>query len=77
MNVWIGNIAPETSDDEIRAFIKKYVADVECLGIDRVDGDGSRPAAMLEIAGSVETVVARLNGMYWKQRKLLVQTINR
>ena len=77
MNLWIGNIAPETSDDEIRAFLKKYVADVECLRIDRVEGSGSRPAAMLEVVGPVEAIVTRLNGMYWKERKLLVQTINR
>jgi hypothetical protein len=77
MKLWIGNIAPGTSDDEIREFLKKYVADVECLRIDRVDGDGSRPAAMLEIAGSLQTAVNRLNGMYWKERKLLVQTMNR
>ena len=77
MKLWIGNIAPGTSDEEIREFLKKYVADAECVRIDRVDGDGSRPAAMLEIAGSLEAIVTRLNGMYWKQRKLVVQTINR
>ena len=60
MKLWIGNIAPGTSDDEIRAFVKKYVPDLECVSIERVDGDGSRPAAMLEFAGPVETIVTRL-----------------
>jgi hypothetical protein len=77
MKLWIGNIAPGTSDDEIRELVKKYVADAECVSIERVDGDGSRPAAMLEFAGSVDTIVARLQGMYWKERKLNVQPINR
>jgi hypothetical protein len=81
MKLWIGNIAPDTSDEEIRAFVKKYAADLECTGIQRVDGDGSRPAAMLEFAdapiGALEKVSMRLNRMYWKKRELLVQTIIR
>ena len=81
MKLWIGNIAPGASDDEIREFVKKYAPDLECVNIQRVDGDGSRPAAMLEFAGtppgSVETIATRLDGMYWKERKLVVQPMNR
>jgi hypothetical protein len=77
MKLWIGNIAPGTSDDEIRELVKKYVPDLECGPIERVDGDGSRPAAMLEVGGPIETVVTRLHGMYWKERKLVVQPMNR
>jgi len=81
MKLWIGNIAPGTSDDEIREFVKKYAPDLECVGIQRVDGDGSRPAATLEFAvtppGSVEKISMRLHGMYWKGRELFVQTTSR
>lgn len=81
MKLWIGNIAPKTPDDEIRGLVKKYAPDLECTGIQRVDGDGSRPAAVLEFAapplGALERVSLRLNGMYWKDRALLVQTILR
>jgi hypothetical protein len=77
MKLWIGNIAPGTSDDEICAFVKKYAPDVTCAIIERVEGDGSRPAAMLEFGGSVEEIVRRLNGMYWKERKLSVQSMSR
>jgi len=77
MKLWIGNIAPGTSDDEIREFLKKYVPNVECGSIERVDGDGSRPAAMIEFGGSVERIVTRLHGMYWKERKLNVQAMTR
>ena len=72
-----GNIAPGTSDDEIRELVRKYAPDLECASIQRVDGDGSRPAAMLEVAGPVEQTVTRLHGMYWKERKLVVQTLRR
>ena len=81
MKLWIGNIAPDTPDEEIRALVKKYAPDLECTNLQRVDGDGSRPAAMLEFAdapiGALEKVSMRLNRMYWKKRGLLVQTIIR
>lgn len=81
MKLWIGNIAPDTADEEIRALVKKYAPDLECTKIERVDGDGSRPAAMLEFAeapiGALEKVSLRLNRMYWKKRELLVQTLIR
>ena len=81
MKLWIGNIAPGTSDDEIREFVKKYASDLECMNIQRVDGDGSRPAAILEFVstpfGSVEKIATRLQGMYWKGRGLLAQTLSR
>ena len=79
--LWIGNIAPGTSDEEIREFVKKYSPDLECVKIQRVDGDGSRPAATLEFAdtpfGSVEKISMRLHGMHWKGRELFVQTLSR
>jgi hypothetical protein len=77
MKLLIGNIAPGTSDDEIREFLKRYVANAECMSIERVDGDGSRPAAVIEFGGSVETIITRLHGMYWKERKLNVQALTR
>ena len=45
MKLWIANIAPGTTDDEIKAFAKKYGPELEVVGIQREDGDGSRPAA--------------------------------
>jgi len=81
MKLWIGNIAPGTPDEEIREFVKKYAPDLECTKIQRVEGDGSRPGAMLEFAdppiGALEGVSMRLNGMYWKDRSLIVQTLIR
>ena len=81
MKLWIANIAPDTPDEEIRALVKKYAPDLECTKIQRVDGDGSRPAAVLEFAetplGALEKASMRLNRMYWKKRELLVQTIIR
>jgi RNA recognition motif. (a.k.a. RRM, RBD, or RNP domain) len=81
MKLWIGNIAPGTSDDEIRDFVRKYAPDLECKTIQRVEGDGSRPAASIEFVdtpyGSVEKISMRLHGMHWKGRELMVQTIVR
>ena len=81
MKMWIGNVAPGASDDDIRALVKKYAPDLECTGIQRVEGDGSRPAAVLEFpdakSGAIEKAAMRLNGMYWKERQLFVQTVVR
>ena len=81
MKLWIGNIAPGTPEDEVCDFVKNYAPGLECTKIQRVEGDGSRPAAVLEFAdpplGALEGVSLRLNGMYWKERSLIVQTLLR
>ena len=81
MKLWIGNVAPGTTDDEIRQFVKKYAPDLEIKSIQRIEGDGSRPGASIEFTdtpyGSVEKIQMRLHGMYWKERELFVQTLTR
>jgi hypothetical protein len=75
MRLWMGNIAPDTSDDELKAFVKKYAPDLDCIAIQRVEGSGSRPGAILEFSGgaldAMEKLSLRLNGMYWKERALV------
>ncbi len=74
MKLWIANLAPGTTDDEIRAFVKKYGPELECTHIERVEGDGSRPGAVLEFTGSSEALGKlnlRLSGLYWKGRALM------
>jgi RNA recognition motif-containing protein len=76
MKLWIGNIAPGTSDDELRAFLGKYGID-SVASIEQVPGDGSRPAAVVDVAATPEAlmkVTQRLNGMFWKGRTLVVQS---
>ena len=79
MKLWIGNIAPGTSDDEIRELLRKYAPKLACTSIERVDGDGSRPAAMLEFDKpdftSIYDAQRRLHGMHWNKRELFVQVM--
>ena len=79
MKLWLGNIEPGTSDDEIRELVKKYAAELECSAIERVEGDGSRPAAMIEFSKggttALENLRLRLHGMYWKGRALMCSTM--
>jgi len=81
MKLWIGNMAPDTSDDEIRAFVKKYAPDLEIKSVQRVEGDGTRPGASIEFVdtpyGAVEKISMRLHGMFWKGHELFVQTLAR
>jgi hypothetical protein len=79
MRLWMGNIAPGTSDEELKVFVKKYVPKLECTSVQRVEGSGSRPGAILEFSGGklgdMEKLSLRLNGMYWKERALVCSTL--
>ncbi len=81
MRLWIGNMAPGTTDDEIKAFLKKYSPDLDCYEIERVEGDGSHPAAIMRFTGGTVEMLGnlaiRLNGMYWKGRSLNCNTLMR
>ena len=79
MKLWIGNVAPGTSDEELREFLGRYGVDA-IAGIEQVPGDGSRPAVVVMVEASPEAllkVTQRLNGMFWKGRTLTVQSIAR
>jgi hypothetical protein len=77
--LWLANIAPGTSDEELKALTKKYAPDIECVEIQREEGDGSRPAALMTFTGkkfdSLGKLSLRLNGMYWKGRQLVCSTM--
>ena len=75
MKLWIGNLDPQTTDDELREFLGKYTK-LQISGLVRHPGDGSRPAVMLELEGddivALSDAQRRLHGMYWKNRSLHV-----
>jgi len=77
MNLWIGNLAPEVTDEDLKGFVGKYGCPAP-ERIERVPGDGSRPAAVLFFTASHDKAVynaqLRLHDMYWKGRRLFVQT---
>jgi hypothetical protein len=77
MNLWIGNLAPEVTDDDLKAFVAKYGCPAPTR-IERVPGDGSRPAAVLFFDQAPDKAIydaqLRLHDMYWKGRRLFVQT---
>ena len=78
MKLWIGNLDPKTTDDEIRQFLTKYTK-LECDTLTHVPGDGSRPAVLLEIStatiAQIYDAQLRLDGMHWKKRKLVVTVL--
>jgi hypothetical protein len=78
--LWIANIAPGTTDDELKALVAKYSHDpMECVELQRVEGDGSRPGALMTFTGkkfdTLGNLALRLNGMYWKGRPLICSTM--
>ena len=73
MKLWLANLDPDTTDDELRELIRKFTK-LEIARITRETGDGSRPAAVLEFDEGSGAVLyeaqRRLNGLYWKDRTL-------
>jgi len=78
MKLWLGNIAPDTTDEEIKELVNKYAPGLTWAGIQRVESE-SRPGAVLEFSGeqtgALEKISQRLNGMYWKERSLVCEPI--
>jgi hypothetical protein len=76
--LWIGNIAPGTSDGELKDFLVKYGFPA-FDGIEHVPGDGSRPAVMLTFEGTdamkLQQLQVRVQSLYWKNRRLNVSVI--
>ena len=76
--LWLANVAPETTDEDLKALVARYAPDIECTSIQRIDGDGSRPAVMMAFTSkkfdSLGKLQLRLDGMYWKGRTLACST---
>ncbi len=76
MKLWIGNINPDASDDDLRGLIQKYCG-VECGEIVREEGGGTRPAAVVDFPGVGHEVMLefqrRLHQLFWHDRMLNVQ----
>lgn len=73
MKLWLANIDPETTDDELRELVRKYTK-LEVSRISREGGESSRPGAVLEFdevgREALREAERRLNGLYWKDRSL-------
>jgi len=73
MKLWLANIDPGTTDDELRELVRKYTK-LEISRITREAGESSHPGAVLEFdevgREALSEVERRLNGLYWKNRSL-------
>jgi hypothetical protein len=78
MNIWIGNVPPGASDEDIKQFLMKY-GFPEISEIRHEPGDGSRPAVVVSFEGlkssALRPLAQRVHGMYWKERTLVVQAM--
>jgi len=77
--LWIGNIAPGTSDDELKALLVKYGFPA-FDSIEHVPGDGSRPAVMVSFTRTdpmaLQQLQPRVHNLYWKNRRLNVEVMS-
>lgn len=79
MKLWMGNLDPAATDDDLQKFVTKY-GGPEFATIEHVPGDGSRPGVMITFKDAdpvvLDRMVQRLNGMYWRGRSLVVQVLH-
>jgi hypothetical protein len=72
IKLWLTNVAPEATDEDIKALVGSYSPDLKCEAIQREPGDGSRPAAFVAVTGAkrdaLDRACTRLNGMQRKGR---------
>jgi len=73
MELWLGNVDPQATDDDVRKLVSKY-SKLEVSRLRREAGDGSRPGVIVEFADAdieaVNNAQRRLHGLYWKGRAL-------
>ena len=76
--LWIGNIDDTASDEELKELLRKY-GFPEPTEVERLPGDGSRPAAILtfeQVAPEgLRLLAPRVHDLFWRNRKLTVQVM--
>ena len=69
----LGNIEDGTTDEEIKEFLEKY-GFPPFDEIERMEGDGSRPAALITFEAvdmaALEALKPRIHQVFWKEREL-------
>ena len=68
--LWIGNVPPGTSDDELKALLVKY-GFPEWDSIQHVEGDGSRPAVMIAFDKTDPLQLQKLQPAVWGDGTIL------
>ena len=80
MKLLVGNLAPETTAEEVKQLLGKY-GFPEPDGIQQVAGDNTRPSMVLDFqAVTVENLynlIGRVDGLYWKGRHTAVSVLSR
>ncbi|WP_298927277.1 RNA-binding protein [uncultured Ramlibacter sp.] len=75
----LANIEPGTTDDEIRDFLVKYGFPV-FDAIEREEGDGSRPAALVSFLAVDTTALGqlkeRIHDIHWKNRRISARVLS-
>jgi RNA recognition motif-containing protein len=76
--LWIGNLAADVTDEDLRALLVKYGLS-EPGSIARVGAEGPRPAATVEFPGVTSAelgeLARRIHDLFWRGRRLNVQVM--
>lgn len=77
-DLWIGNLAGGTSDDELKELLTRY-GFPPWDKIEHIPGDGTRPAVRLSFdkasPEALRRLQPRIHDLFWKERRLNVQVM--
>jgi hypothetical protein len=80
MKLWIDNLPARVTRQELQALLTRYGFPAFDAIMD-VPGGGEHPGALLTYrtldADGLRRLADRMNGLYWKQCRLLVQVMQR
>lgn len=76
--LWLGNVEESVSDEEIAEFLVRY-GFPQCSAIQRVAGEGPRPAALVIFEDvspdALRTLQTRVHNLFWKGRTITAQLV--
>lgn len=77
-DLWIGNVEPNTAENEIKEFLEKY-GFPPFDAIQHLPGTGERPVVVLSFhqvdEEALRMLQPRIHNMYWKNRTITVQVM--
>ncbi|HSD59349.1 MAG TPA: RNA-binding protein [Burkholderiales bacterium] len=75
MKIWVDNLPPEATVDEVKELLVKY-GFPDPTGIQSLPGDGTHPGMSVDFEGvhpeGIRPLIERVDGLFWKGRQIVV-----
>jgi len=78
MKLWVGNLAPDTTTEEVKRMLDKY-GFPEAKGVQPVPGDDTQPGMVVDFEGVnpelIRRLLERVEDLFWKGRHTSVTVL--